>query len=644
MLVFHNPTLLLATIGPLVALTGCIRETAALAEFASRIPNGLSVPNPGPQGGVWAGVGHTNAGGGGDLNVFGKDFSAAGLKWTVALCKKDSDGDGRSNGVELGDPSCVWKAGGAKPALPAQSHPGIVDKPVADGSFKKTCDGYVAPKDEISMDIGFTKPNTLSGAVLTHFRCEQIQVNVPAQVVLDKIKDTALLDNTRIVHHMFIYWCEDGGAMSNDGDKVGQGPYQCSGNESGCTRVAGWALGGTDNCMPENVGFRMDLSKSPTTVFKIETHYDNPTGKDQTDQSAIRLFWTPTLRPLRGGSIVLGMMTRNADFELPPRDSAYSLENICPTALTEQLTEPVYVFSFAPHMHRRGYKLVTEHYRCGKKIGEIGRIDQFEFNNQQVYTLSPPVKILPGDAMVTTCTFDTTNSTAITLGGQETTDEMCLNFLSIYPYVGTEEVPTRFALCSAFEHGARPKPGGRPSVLLKSRFAVAGKDMELFTLDFESDPVKNSASCCATTSSTGKKSACEPLYLAAKGGACAIDTDCEGANAVCEGGLCGIRKAKAPVKAAPVKAPVKAAPVKPAAPKSPVKVASVKSAPVKAPVKVVTVKPPVKAAPVKPVAPKAALLAAPVKPAPVKAPVKAPPVKPVVPKAPVKVAPVKPVV
>jgi hypothetical protein len=77
MLWLSNPTLL-TIIGPL-AMAGCIREATALAEFAARIPNGLSVPNPGPQGRVWAGASHTNVGGGGELNVFGKDFSAAGL-------------------------------------------------------------------------------------------------------------------------------------------------------------------------------------------------------------------------------------------------------------------------------------------------------------------------------------------------------------------------------------------------------------------------------------------------------------------------------------------------------------------------------------------------------------------------------------
>ena len=35
-----------------------------------------------------------------------QDFKAAGFKWTAELCKKDSDGDGFTNGQELGDPNC----------------------------------------------------------------------------------------------------------------------------------------------------------------------------------------------------------------------------------------------------------------------------------------------------------------------------------------------------------------------------------------------------------------------------------------------------------------------------------------------------------------------------------------------------------
>uniref|UniRef100_K3X0X1 Temptin Cys/Cys disulfide domain-containing protein n=1 Tax=Globisporangium ultimum (strain ATCC 200006 / CBS 805.95 / DAOM BR144) TaxID=431595 RepID=K3X0X1_GLOUD len=87
--------------------------------YRSRIPNGFNVPN------VLA-VGHSDSQGNSDsLNAFGKAFDKAGKKWTVALCQADSDGDGQTNGQELGDPCCVWATGGTPLRVSGLSDPGI---------------------------------------------------------------------------------------------------------------------------------------------------------------------------------------------------------------------------------------------------------------------------------------------------------------------------------------------------------------------------------------------------------------------------------------------------------------------------------------------------------------------------------------
>ncbi|KAH8091298.1 hypothetical protein JL720_6193 [Aureococcus anophagefferens] len=77
-----------------------VSSALAFDEFRCRLPNGQRLEA----------LGHVSAAGGGARNSFGDDFAAAGFAWTPWLCEADSDGDGQSNGFELGDPCCCWEA------------------------------------------------------------------------------------------------------------------------------------------------------------------------------------------------------------------------------------------------------------------------------------------------------------------------------------------------------------------------------------------------------------------------------------------------------------------------------------------------------------------------------------------------------
>lgn len=45
--------------------------------------------------------------------------------WDSCLCQRDSDGDGKTNGEELGDPDCVWQEGMQLPdTIDSLTHPG----------------------------------------------------------------------------------------------------------------------------------------------------------------------------------------------------------------------------------------------------------------------------------------------------------------------------------------------------------------------------------------------------------------------------------------------------------------------------------------------------------------------------------------
>lgn len=109
------------------------RDAFAVSSFRSKIPNGTVNScstchdlNSGPPA----------------LNPFGMAFFNAGTQWTPALAALDSDGDGFSNGQELGDPAGTWTPGAANPggtitnpgdpsSHPAITAPSITTQPVS---------------------------------------------------------------------------------------------------------------------------------------------------------------------------------------------------------------------------------------------------------------------------------------------------------------------------------------------------------------------------------------------------------------------------------------------------------------------------------------------------------------------------------
>ena len=61
-----------------LCLSLCLYPALGYPGYQKEIPNGDRVPNPVLANVLWKGVGHLNALGGKDRNVFGKDFAANG--------------------------------------------------------------------------------------------------------------------------------------------------------------------------------------------------------------------------------------------------------------------------------------------------------------------------------------------------------------------------------------------------------------------------------------------------------------------------------------------------------------------------------------------------------------------------------------
>jgi len=78
-----------------------IGQVGGIPLNALKVPNGRAFPV----------LGHLEGIGGGPLSCFGIDFRDCDGDWNGCLCMKDSDGDGETNGIELGDPCCTWRQG-----------------------------------------------------------------------------------------------------------------------------------------------------------------------------------------------------------------------------------------------------------------------------------------------------------------------------------------------------------------------------------------------------------------------------------------------------------------------------------------------------------------------------------------------------
>lgn len=103
--------------GRVLAVCALLGPALGYVQFREQIPNALNIEET-------LGAGHVSRGGGGEVNAFGSAFRDADFLWTLDLCAADSDGDGESNGLELGDPCCVWLPGATPARNWGVSHPG----------------------------------------------------------------------------------------------------------------------------------------------------------------------------------------------------------------------------------------------------------------------------------------------------------------------------------------------------------------------------------------------------------------------------------------------------------------------------------------------------------------------------------------
>jgi dopamine beta-monooxygenase len=400
--------------------------------YQKQIPNGNRVHHPCKANYLWPGVGHKNAKGGGERNTFGADFSLAGHKWTQELCSKDSDGDGKTNGQELGDPNCVWSPGQSPSRIADITHPGVCDPFNSSTCRGKndfvTCalDAFegcdVIKKPEIrTVDLVFNK--TEVPAVETTYMCMTFYLPVDQDYHI--VASEPIIDNADVLHHMLLYACDE------DVDLTLSEPVPCGMSLRGCTSIIGsWSVGLSGQCFGPKAGYRIGLF-----AFKrvnLQVHYNNPRKvSTHSDSSGLRLYIQPALP---GVPDMATLMTGQTLLSIPPGQEKVTHVGVCPSYCSQKmLNQPLYVMAAANHMHYLGSSMKVELFRAGVKLIDITNEDHYSYDSPVVFNHDPAIEIRPGDDIRTTCVFNSKSSVDYVEFGLATSDEMCFGFLFTYP-------------------------------------------------------------------------------------------------------------------------------------------------------------------------------------------------------------------
>lgn len=197
------------------------------------------------------------------------------------------------------------------------------------------------------------------------------------------------------------------------------------------TFMSGWAPGGGNFVMPDDVSLELP---GPDDYLILQVHYHNAAGlRDARDRSGVALCTSEVPRAHTAGFFTVGSIW----IDIPPRTTGHQVIGRCASGWTRFLSQPLYLLASFPHMHQLGRSFRTELLRGGDEGPAETLVDvpHFDFENQRYYRHEPAVQLRPGDAVRTTCTFDNPQDQRVGFG-ERTEDEMCFNFVMLYPIDG----------------------------------------------------------------------------------------------------------------------------------------------------------------------------------------------------------------
>ena len=229
--------------------------------------------------------------------------------------------------------------------------------------------------------------------------------------------------NKRVAHHCLGYLDASGAARKKDAEDAGDGYTSFGGPGFLPTgEVGGWAPGNLPQFLPEGMG--KPLAAGSDLVLQMHYH---PDGKPEEDRTTVGIYFAK--KPVTKRVYTLPIL---AQLDIPAGKPDYL------TTRSFNLPLNAEVISVTPHMHLLGKTFsMTAHLPDGSAHSLI-KIDDWDFNWQDTYTYRKPLLLPKGTTVILNATYDNSasnprnpSSPPKTVGwGEQTTDEMCIGFIS----------------------------------------------------------------------------------------------------------------------------------------------------------------------------------------------------------------------
>jgi hypothetical protein len=228
-----------------------------------------------------------------------------------------------------------------------------------------------------------------------------------------------IIDDERTIHH-WILW--ESPRHYEDGSVFDCGALPD--NES--TFLAGWAPGGGNMVMPDDVGLKLN----PNGTLLLQVHYWNVGAIGGIRDRSGMALCTGSGRPKEAGVVTVGPM----DLHIPARsEETHSLT--CPGVVTQALGG-FEILASSPHAHGLATRFTTEIVRnegtAAETVELLTDVNPWRFDDQTSYPQDPPVVVNEGDGIRVTCQYDNDRDTDA-YWGENTEDEMCFDFLLVTP-------------------------------------------------------------------------------------------------------------------------------------------------------------------------------------------------------------------